>query len=183
MYEPAPVSPDPPAYQCSSCGQVVTAAPDGQNLLQCPNCGEQFFIETSPDPASQAVEESTPSVAPESEISELRIRNVMHARQALYRSRRWPIIATAACLMAAAKLIQIAIVALRHGQRFIPALDLFGAILALILGAHFVRQVILITRQIRAARQPTPSTPPDFSTLSDGSQHWKNLEKLSDSET
>jgi hypothetical protein len=33
-------------------------------------------------------------------------------------------------------------------------------------------------RQSRAVTMPEPETPPDFSTLSDGSQHAKNLENL-----
>jgi hypothetical protein len=39
-------------------------------------------------------------------------------------------------------------------------------------------RAIALHREATKSRVDTPMTPPDFSTLSDGSQRWKNLEEL-----
>ena len=38
------------------------------------------------------------------------------------------------------------------------------------------RQAVELTRELRMPVLPQPARPPDFSTLSDGSQHARNLE-------
>jgi hypothetical protein len=35
-----------------------------------------------------------------------------------------------------------------------------------------------LRREAKASALPEPTTPPDFSTLDDGSKHWKNLEDV-----
>lgn len=172
--------PPQPACYCPACGEVVTAGTSVERLLQCPRCGEQFFIaDEITDPQeheARATDDAPPNH--ESELSELRIHHARHVRQSAYRNRKWPIIGAAACLMAAAKLIQIGVVGFRTGMRAAPIVDMLVAIAALILFAHFVRRAITLTREIRASRLKDPITPPDFSTLSDGSQRYRNLEKM-----
>jgi hypothetical protein len=39
-------------------------------------------------------------------------------------------------------------------------------------------RISAINRELQDTLQPEPETKPDFSTLSDGSQHWQNLQDM-----
>jgi hypothetical protein len=54
------------------------------------------------------------------------------------------------------------------------------AVFAFFAGIHFVRRIVALQREIRTPPPMPPEPPggPDFSTLSDGSQQWKNLEDI-----
>ena len=45
-------------------------------------------------------------------------------------------------------------------------------------GSFLLRQVAALNRELRRPAVTEPEAPPDFSTLSDGSQRWKNLEDM-----
>jgi hypothetical protein len=45
-------------------------------------------------------------------------------------------------------------------------------------GSFLLRQVAALNRELRQPALTEPAAPPDFSTLSDGSQRWKNLEDM-----
>jgi hypothetical protein len=48
-----------------------------------------------------------------------------------------------------------------------------------VLGLYFGQRALAVHREIQTpARLPPEPTEPDFSTLSDGSQQWKNLEDI-----
>ena len=42
----------------------------------------------------------------------------------------------------------------------------------------FIHRAIEIHREAKRSRIEPPATPPDFSTLDNGSQRWKNLEQI-----
>jgi hypothetical protein len=54
-----------------------------------------------------------------------------------------------------------------------------GFVIAGAYGAiFFMRRAIVLHREATQSYLKDPTTTPDFSTLSDGSQRWKNLEDL-----
>lgn len=61
-----------------------------------------------------------------------------------------------------------------------PLGDLAAAIVAVVLSIYFGTRALAAHREIRQSHLQEPQTPPDFSTLSDGSQHSANLERMAD---
>jgi hypothetical protein len=49
---------------------------------------------------------------------------------------------------------------------------------AVIAGGHFVARIVELNHELQQSALSEPEAPPDFSTLSDGSQQWKNLEQM-----
>lgn len=101
-------------------------------------------------------------------------------RRGAYRTRSWLIIAAVACVAGAAQLIYLAVRGYHFGQRIVPGGDLLAAAVALVVLPFFIRRAIRVNREIRQSPLDEPQTPPDFSTLSDGSQRWKNLEAMTE---
>lgn len=173
-----------PQYECPGCGELVTPAALGDSLFQCPRCGQQFFAaaeEGVPDDTETPDDHS--SSREDEPLSELRIRQISALRRAAYRSRSWVIIAAGVCLVAAVKLLLSAIIDVRAGRRAAPIGYALAAVALFILAAHFIRRAVEMTHRIRQTSQPEPTEPPDFSSLSDGSQRWKNLEDMGKSKT
>ena len=176
---------DAPFYQCPGCGHAVSADP-GKNLLQCPRCGEQFFVPASDSESSCEQTETDPSAPPTStqttdaELSELRIRQVSSLRRGAYRARSWCIIAAVVCAVAAIKLVQMLVVDWRSGMTLAPIGEALAAAAAVMICGHFARRVGQLTREIRNSRLADPLTPPDLSTLRDGTQRFAGLDELSD---
>jgi len=79
----------------------------------------------------------------------------------------------------AAQLALMAVQSARaRGWHLIPIGFLLAALAAVLVAVRFVQKAIETTREIRQMSVPPPSDPPDLSTLSDGSQRWKNLEDM-----
>ncbi len=55
---------------------------------------------------------------------------------------------------------------------------LFAAVAAVIAAGHFVARINQLNHELRQSALSEPEAPPDFTTLSDGSQQWKNLEQM-----
>ena len=109
----------------------------------------------------------------EHELSELRIRAIAYERRAATRTGSYFLIAACGCLVGAAQFVYLSIRDSRPMRMIVAALLL---ILAITLGlrARSIRQ------RARQSSIPQPPAEPDFSTLSDGSQQWKNLEEIQD---
>ena len=168
-----------PHYTCPACGHAV-AAETGAALLQCTHCGEQFFI-PSGDPDSEeepAEDHAEAHRAKETELSELRIRQVTSLRRGLIRSQSWWIILAGACLVGAAQLVWMIITGVRHGLRLGPIGDGLAAVAAVMVLVHCVRRAIDVGNEIAAMKLPDPETPPDLSALSDGSQRFTGLDEM-----
>ena len=171
-----------PQYPCPECEHPVAAPTDpNQRLLECPACGAQFFIGADEDP-SESQDDSSPSLDsrhPQRELSDLHIRQVRDLRRAANRTRGWFVGAAIVCVVIAAQLgVFTEQFVSSNGWKLLPIGFLLAALAVLMLGAWFVGRAIETTRQIGRMVVPEPSDPPDFSNLSDGSQHWKNLEEM-----
>jgi hypothetical protein len=139
--------------------------------IQCPQCGQQFL----PVEETGAV-----PVVDDDELSELRIRNISNLRRGAYRSRSWLIMATSVCIVAAAKFVQITVVAIRSRLYLAAIGDALCVVAALVMTSMIGPKIVALTREIRRSRlQVPPEEPPDFSRLGDGSQRWKKLDELS----
>lgn len=113
----------------------------------------------------------------------MRIRQISDLKRGAYRNRSWCVVGAAACLVGAAQLVPMTVHELHRGDVVLPIGFCFAAAAALVGAGYFIRSASVLTREIRASSSlPEPTAPPDFSTLSDGSQHWKNLGEVSDAE-
>ena len=184
MQDPLRDPAEVPHYHCPNCGGLI-AAPMGQRLIVCRDCGEQSFISEdssttgeSSDPHDQA---ELPA-ATEPELSEARIRQISNLRRGAYRNRSWCVVGAVSCLVGAAQLIQMIVQEARRGSVILPIGFCLAAAAALLGSGYFVRSVMVLTREIRASSLANPTSLPDFSTLSDGSQQWRRLDEISDAE-
>lgn len=173
------MSDDGDAYECPCCGEIVQAVRGPvPRLLQCPACEEQFVI-PSQDGSTEFCEAPQPVRQETDELDSLRIRHLIVSRRTAIRSRSYNILAAAACLIAAGKMIQMAWVEVRFlGWHFRQASFVLFAIAGLIGVPFFLGRAAHWSRQSKGATIPDPETPPDFSALSDGSQYSRNLEEL-----
>jgi hypothetical protein len=120
-------------------------------------------------------------LANDPELDGLRIRQLSTMRRAAYRSRSHAVVAMLVCVVAVVQAAIDLIGDVRHaaiGWR-IPVYLAF--IVAGTVGAiFFARRASALHREAKATRLQPPATPPDFSTLGDGSQRWPNLEDIHD---
>lgn len=109
----------------------------------------------------------------------LRVRQLSAMRRAAYRTRSYCVVGLGACAVAA---VQLLVMTARHvlgaGWGWRPLGYLCGVAAAMMAAAFLLRHVTELTRELRQPALAEPEAPPDFSTLSDGTQRWKNLEDM-----
>jgi hypothetical protein len=100
-------------------------------------------------------------------------------RRTAIRTRTYFVAGAVACVTGAIELVIMTVTEVRAGGWHVRQA---GFVLAGVVGVwgavYFFRRAAYWGRESRAVTMPEPETPPDFSTLSDGSQHAKNLENL-----
>ncbi|HMB96575.1 MAG TPA: hypothetical protein VKK61_11095 [Tepidisphaeraceae bacterium] len=112
----------------------------------------------------------------ESELNELRIRQMSALRRTAYRARSYAIVGAAACVITTLQLLWT----LARSHQFNLWIIIYGLMTILtICGAIYcTKRVIALHREAKQSVLTDPLTPPDFSKLSDGSQFAKNLEEV-----
>lgn len=133
------------------------------------------------DGVTPDVPEETEDADPAHELDGLRIRQYTALRRGAFRARSYALIGVIACVFCGILLLLITVAHARiRGFGAIPIGCALAACAAFALAYHFVHRVRELNEEIRtpAPLPPTPPGGPDFSTLSDGSQHWKNLEDI-----
>jgi hypothetical protein len=131
------------------------------------------------DGDAPALPTEEPTTDTEAELSGLRIRQIAALRRGAYRARSYCIVAFVALLVAGIKLIILTARHVHHdGWGWRPIAYSVVAVVALATAVHFAGKIAEITRELSQPIQTDPATPPDFSTLSDGSQHARNLEEI-----
>ena len=182
---------------CPACGAAFdpAASPAAgapvRALLQCPACGEQFFAvtESDEDDGAEVEDADDPQrragrggAGPDTEeLDGLRIRQVSVLRRGAIRAQSYCIIAAGGCLVGAGQLVFMTVKHVRErGWEKKPVGYVIFAVLALMAATYFWRLVVEYARELRrpGPEAERPEAEPDFSTLSDGSHQWKNLEKL-----
>jgi hypothetical protein len=115
------------------------------------------------------------------ELDGVRIRQLAALKRGAYRARSFAIIGCVASFVVAVKL---ALMTAGHvqarGWGAWPLGFASSSLVAMMLGSYFGRRAMDLHREINtpAPLPPPPPGGPDFSTLSDGSQQWKNLEDI-----
>ena len=145
----------------------------------------------APDPLADALEYETPDApvidvphtpdACEDELDGLRIRQLAALRRGAYRARSYALIGAVASVVVAIQLVLMTVAYVRaRGWGLYPIGYVQAACVAALLGVYFGRRALALHREIQtpARLPPEPPEGPDFSTLSDGSQQWKNLEDI-----
>lgn len=189
--EPAPFNPIPEEagaseqYACPECGELVLPPTEAGNaILICSSCSAQFFRSSEPDADTDSVEHASADDESshdrrESELNAIRIRQLSALRRGAYRSRSYCIIAAVTLMVAAVKLALMTVQHVRHaGLQARPLAYVFGIIAASIGFSFFAQRIHEFNHELSQPTLPEPTEPPDFSTLSDGSQRWRNLEQM-----
>jgi hypothetical protein len=163
---------------CPHCGAALDAMPaEAMQEMACPQCGGLVVVAEA-EPVGAAAAE-TPSPPRDDELDGIRIRQLASARRAAYRSRSYCVIAAIICVVAIVQLGWNGVTLLRaSGWTLRPISYFLFAILAAWGVAYFMRKASEFHREARQSALPEPTTPLDFSTLSDGSERWKNLEDV-----
>lgn len=169
---------------CPACGQPLPKAVVPLGWVRCPACGTQIELVAIPS-VELGEEEQAPEPPPDpnAALNALRVRQIAALRRGSYRTRSYCFVAAAALAVVAVQLVFMGIGSYRdsRGQLVWPAIYAAFALLALWGCGHFAARVLRLTNELRespTAALPPPEHEPDFSTLSDGSQQWKNLEDV-----
>jgi hypothetical protein len=113
------------------------------------------------------------------ELDGLRIRQLATMRRAAYRSRSHAIIALLLCLIAAVEsILRVARDLMRRQMGWWSVFYLLIAAGGLIGTLFFARRAMALHLEATQTRLLPPTESPDFSSLNDGSQRYKNLEEL-----
>jgi DNA-directed RNA polymerase subunit M/transcription elongation factor TFIIS len=181
---PSDVPPSDHRFCCPGCGQEVEVPADsiGQ-LVRCANCGRQFFA--SAEAVDQHVVDDTSEAQAaaeerEQEIDGTKIRQLSAMRRGAIRARSWCLIVVVVCLVGAVELVIKTIENVRHVRHWglRPTGFILFAVAGVMIAVYFFRRARELKREIDKPALQDPPRPPDFSTLSDGSQRWKHLEDI-----
>lgn len=111
-----------------------------------------------------------------------RIRKMAALRRAAYRSRSYCLIALGGCVVGAAEFVFKAIRRWPTQGTFLGYLIvlsyLVAAVVLLFLSRRLIRMMIHFHREAQQTTLTDPTTPPDFTTLQDGTQTVRNLEEM-----
>ena len=166
-------------FNCRSCGRPFSPDDTARQPPLCPHCGEIPIIDDLPDPSPEQPQALAPD--DQHELEGQRIEQIVRVRRSVLRIRGWCITAAIACLVLAAQQIIWLFAALFRAPWSPQQTIRLSLAIILLAAAVLLRQRItrfsLELRRTRASL-PDPATPPDFSSLSDGSQHIRNLENL-----
>jgi hypothetical protein len=178
--------PDAGVYTCPHCSATVTIDPNQRGpFVICPGCGNEFAISTAPeedDPEARARAEDE-LASRERELDAMRIRQLSTGRRAAIRAQGYLMVGLCGCL---GGLLLIVLDAVKHvhatGAARLSAFLILRSIVGVvgtIWGAvYFFRRWRSIAAELRKSALVEPTTPPDFSSLSDGTQQVKHLEDV-----
>ncbi|GIW75598.1 MAG: hypothetical protein KatS3mg104_0661 [Phycisphaerae bacterium] len=164
---------------CPRCGSEFF--PVHQALQQCPACREQFFIsiseETSDEDSQARLELEQRFQEQQDHLNQKQIRIVQLEKRSLYRRRTWMLVLALGMTGLAGQLVWRGIEWL--GVRPSYAIAYWVLASGLVLGSlRFFARARYYGRQASQISLPDPTEPPDFSTLSDGSQIVENLNRM-----
>jgi hypothetical protein len=136
----------------------------------------QVVDDSEPD----AVDDEASRVEDDGErMSAVRVRQLSAERRGAYRLRSYCMIGAGVSVVLGMQLATWSVSGVREaGFGANPVGYACGAVAAGMAASYLVRRAIELTRELRKPAQEAPAEQPDFSTLSDGSQHWKNLDEM-----
>lgn len=166
---------------CPTCQTDFEAEAAVGRFPQCPHCGQTVLVDEEPDDAVAAR-------LKDDELSALHIKATASERRALIRHRSHLIIGVILCLGAASQLlVSMVRLSLRpHAWQRPLLIDtllfLILYLMALYLAVHLARRWYTrageLKEQYSHSALTEPTSPPDYSALSDGSQRLRALEEM-----
>src|SRR5581483_1446510 len=163
-------SASPMLYTCPHCGGEVEAAAGAGEVIGCPHCASEFELPATEGETATPEHERMQSQR-EAELDGARIQQVARSRRAAIRARSYCLIALLACVVTAIQLLITAALHLRGGWYVRGAMYFATAAALAVAGWHFLQKMGELGKEAAAHPLPDPKTPPDFTALSDGSQH------------
>jgi hypothetical protein len=160
-----------------------TTAPDGDAREgagpgEVPATDADFLVVDDTEDAVPTPEDTPDDATEPRPLNAARVRQLSALRRGAYRSRSYFFVAVGVCVVAEG---QLALMTVRYVREFgwqpRPLGYLCGVVAAMMAAAFFLRRAAELTRELRT-RPPEAEAPPDFSTLSGGSNAWKNLEQM-----
>jgi hypothetical protein len=137
--------------------------------------GDSFVV----DDLADATEGPKRGASHEAELNSIRIRQLAAEKRSTYRQRSYCIMAVAVCVVG---ILQLGWMTWQHLRSLGWTARPIGYVLFMILFAwlarRFTLRAIALHRAAKRSLLGEPSTPPDFSSLDDGSKQWKNLEDV-----
>lgn len=166
-------------FTCPGCGEAVDVSADAIGKLAiCPYCNTQFSPEEQDDEAASELAREHELARREAELSALRIRAVAAERRGILRTRSYWILVLVALCITPIKLVTMSLPLLRGKFSFTAIGYLLAAAACASAIPWPIKRIRALNNELRKPMLQEPPEPPDFSTLSDGSQRWKNLEQL-----
>lgn len=174
MAEDAEAQPDDLA--CPHCGQPFAPPDHPVSTVLCPNCGGEVSLHDEDEGEQKAAPNR------DDELSGIRIRQLVVMRRSAVRARSYCLIAVITCVVG---VVQLAINAIygwraRGAGAFLAWLQAALALVCVSGAVFFSRKLLTYHRELQKRPLDELDTPPDFTTLSDGSQHWQALERMQD---
>jgi len=173
----------PNRFRCPGCDEEVEVSPESAGqLVRCPYCNAEFFAshEQSHLPVVDDTSPAATEADRETAFDKLRIENYTALRLGAIRARSWWLIGL--CLAAVVVLDMLGkaviFVWVFHQWGIEPTLGTLTAIGMAIFARHAWRCAAGFKKEIDRSAIPEPAAAPDFSTLQNGSERWKNLENI-----
>lgn len=135
------MSESPTTYPCPQCGQAVAEPADpSSNLLECPNCGNQFFIKRIAQPRRFGEGAGGGDFAD-------RLHELSRGRRSLIRYRTYFVVAALGCFIFAGQ----AVYTLTQTNLTPTGRKMYlGAAAVLAIGVvYFARRALAVTRKLR----------------------------------
>lgn len=151
---------------------------ESQERYAAPQAAEWQVVDDS-EPDAVESEAAVPPDDREERMSAVRVRQLSAERRGGYRLRSYCLIGAGLCVVLGIQLAGMCIrgaMGSRFGAREIGLAC--GALAAGMAASFLVRRARDLTKELGNPAQPEPRSPPDFSTLSDGSHHWKTLDEM-----
>jgi hypothetical protein len=168
---------------CPGCNEEVDIpAESAGQLVRCPYCNTDFFA--SEEHSHLAVVDDTgPSVEDaftEETFNKNRIAMLVALRVGAMRTRSWWIFSLGISIVAILDGLRRAAlyVLVLHHWGIWPTIDVVVSLLAVRCAFFCRHRARELKTEIDFSAIPEPTTPPDFTTLGDGSNRWKDLENI-----
>jgi hypothetical protein len=168
---------------CPGCDEEVDIAADSHGqLVRCPYCNTDFFASAEQSHLDVVDDTPQPMEVPSEEAAfdKHRVAMLVALRLGAIRARSWWVIGLFLSIMAILDALRRAALyaEVLHHWGIWPTIDILIALLAVRWAVHCWRRARELKREIDHSAIPDPVTPPDFSTLSDGTDRWKDLENV-----
>jgi hypothetical protein len=162
---------------------VEVEVEEGARLVECPACGRGFVVPgrdgSTELPDADAGGEEPKAHDELQELDSLRMRHLIVTRRTAIRTRTYFVTGAFGCLVGGVDLVIMTVSVVRRvGWHLRQGGFVLSALLAFWGAVYLFERAAYWGRKSRAEKIPEPETPPDFTTLSDGSQYARNLENL-----